>query len=238
MARSRNRTRLVPALMAAFLAVPAAALADGPTGGAAAPPPAPRGTVVLTGSAQALLGQVARYSGTARRRDHGRTVRIQRFDDAAKAWRSEARATVARDGSFSASWRPQQLGPARLRAVVSRAGAASAGAPAPSSELAVKVFKPGMATWFGPGFYGKQTACGQTLTKDLVGVAHRTLPCGTQVEISYRGHSMVVPVVDRGPYTKGMKWDLTAAAAQALGFTQTDRVGALLAQPAAASAQP
>jgi hypothetical protein len=35
-----------------------------------------------------------------------------------------------------------------------------------------------------------------------------------------------------------MKWDLTAAAAQALGFTQTDRVGALLAQPAAASAQP
>jgi rare lipoprotein A len=47
------------------------------------------------------------------------------------------------------------------------------------------------------------------------------------VEIAYEGRSLVVPVVDRGPYAKGMTWDLTAGAAQALGFTQTDRVGAL-----------
>ena len=43
----------------------------------------------------------------------------------------------------------------------------------------------GIATWFGPGFYGKKTACGQTLTPAIVGVANRTLPCGTLVKVSY-----------------------------------------------------
>ena len=41
----------------------------------------------------------------------------------------------------------------------------------------------------------------------------------------------MVPVIDRGPYVRGMTWDLTEAAAQALGFTQTDRVGALVQAP-------
>lgn len=36
-------------------------------------------------------------------------------------------------------------------------------------------------SWYGSGFYGQRTACGQTLTKTLVGVANRTLPCGTLV---------------------------------------------------------
>jgi rare lipoprotein A len=78
-----------------------------------------------------------------------------------------------------------------------------------------------IATWFGPGFYGKQTACGQTLTKQVVGVANRTLPCGTLVEVTYGAHSLTVPVLDRGPYGHGASWDLTAGAAQALGITET-----------------
>ncbi len=44
-----------------------------------------------------------------------------------------------------------------------------------------------IATWFGPGFYGKQTACGQTLTPNIVGVANRTLPCGTLVKCQLPG---------------------------------------------------
>ena len=92
----------------------------------------------------------------------------------------------------------------------------------------MRVYRSGIATWYGPGFYGNTTGCGQKLTKELVGVAHKTLPCGTMVELSYRGRSVVVPVVDRGPYAKGMSWDLTSAAAEQLGFTGTGRIGALV----------
>ena len=51
------------------------------------------------------------------------------------------------------------------------------------------VHKTAIATWFGPGFYGQTTACGQILTPEIVGVANRTLPCGTLVKVSYRGHA-------------------------------------------------
>src|SRR5690242_9441673 len=57
-----------------------------------------------------------------------------------------------------------------------------------------------IATWFGPGFYGQETACGQKMTPMIVGVASRTLPCGTLVLVSYKGHHLTVPVIDRGPY--------------------------------------
>ena len=78
--------------------------------------------------------------------------------------------------------------------------------------------KPTLATWFGPGFYGHATACGQRLTPQLVGVANRTLPCGTLVQIGYRGHALTVPVLDRGPYGhNGAAWDLTAGAARGAG---------------------
>jgi rare lipoprotein A (peptidoglycan hydrolase) len=74
-----------------------------------------------------------------------------------------------------------------------------------------------LATWFGPGLFGRHTACGQTLTKQLVGVANRTLPCGTLVDFSYRGKQVTVPVVDRGPYaSNGADWDLTEGAARLL----------------------
>jgi len=93
-----------------------------------------------------------------------------------------------------------------------------------TSTPAAKVPKTAIATWFGPGFYGQQTACGQTLTPATVGVANRKLPCGTLVKVTYRGQRLTVPVVDRGPYANGADWDLTAAAAQALGIEETVRI--------------
>jgi rare lipoprotein A len=109
-------------------------------------------------------------------------------------------------------------------AVASTGGAsAPAGAPGAGASKA-KVRPSGVATWFGPGFYGNKTACGQTLTPSVVGVANRTLPCGTLVKVGYKGHTLVVPVLDRGPYAHHADWDLTAGAAQALGITQTVRV--------------
>ena len=73
-------------------------------------------------------------------------------------------------------------------------------------------------SWYGPNFYGHRTACGQTLTKTLMGVANKTLPCGTLVDFKYKGsdgvtREKVVPVVDRGPYVNGRQWDLTGGLA-------------------------
>ena len=77
-------------------------------------------------------------------------------------------------------------------------------------------------SWYGPGFYGRRTACGLTLTKawtdgegtvhGLPGVAHRRLRCGTLITFRHRGVVLTVPVVDRGPYVAGRMWDLTGAA--------------------------
>jgi rare lipoprotein A (peptidoglycan hydrolase) len=77
-------------------------------------------------------------------------------------------------------------------------------------------YKP--ATWYGPGFWGKSTACGVVLTKTTVGVANKKLPCGTQVTFSYGGRSITAPVIDRGPYRKGYAWDLTKKTAKRVGF--------------------
>ncbi len=79
------------------------------------------------------------------------------------------------------------------------------------------------ATWYGPGLYGNDTACGQVLRPNTVGVAHRSLPCGTAVKFAYRGRQIVTRVIDRGPYSHGNDWDLTLATARALRF---DKVGA------------
>ncbi len=99
-------------------------------------------------------------------------------------------------------------------------GGTSAGSP-PQPKAA----KAQIATWFGPGFYGQKTACGQTMTPVVVGVASRTLPCGTLVLVNYKGHRLTVPVIDRGPYANnGAIWDLTAGAASALTITDTVRV--------------
>jgi rare lipoprotein A len=78
------------------------------------------------------------------------------------------------------------------------------------------VYKP--ATWYGPGFWGKSTACGVTLTPTTLGVAHRKLPCGTQVTFSYGGASVTATVIDRGPFHKGYTWDLTKKTAKRVGF--------------------
>ena len=81
-----------------------------------------------------------------------------------------------------------------------------------------------IATWYGPGFFGNQTACGQTLTRRTVGVAHKTLPCGARVVVRYKGAFLRTRVIDRGPYANNATWDLTQAAAKRLGFEYTDEI--------------
>lgn len=85
-------------------------------------------------------------------------------------------------------------------------------------------------SWYGPGFYGKRTACGLEMTKTLVGVAHRTLPCGTRITFKNpaNGRTVTAPVVDRGPYVSGRQWDLTGGLCKRLDHCQT---GALYWRP-------
>ncbi len=81
-------------------------------------------------------------------------------------------------------------------------------------------------SWYGPGFYGKRTACGYAMTEGLIGVAHRTLPCGTRVTFRNpaNGRTITTKVVDRGPYVSGRDWDLTGGLCLALGHCYTGSI--------------
>jgi rare lipoprotein A len=217
--------RIVMLLLACALTAPAAARADGdpPTGGTAAPAVDPG----LAASAHVLVGRMAEFRGVLPDAA-GQTVTIERLDPVTAAWIPIATATIGPDGAYVARWRADVTGRMTTRATVGvpvETGAALAAA-APL-EATMTVYRPARATWYGPGFYGRTTACGLRMTRRLLGVAHRTLPCGTLVALTYKGDAITVPVVDRGPFRRGHRWDLTFAAATALGFTHTDRLGAI-----------
>jgi len=76
-----------------------------------------------------------------------------------------------------------------------------------------------MATWYGPGFEGSTTASGEPFNPDDYTAAHKTLPFGTKLIVTYNGRSVVVRVNDRGPYSGGYDLDLSQAAAEYLGLT-------------------
>jgi rare lipoprotein A (peptidoglycan hydrolase) len=78
-------------------------------------------------------------------------------------------------------------------------------------------------SWYGPGFYGKRTACGHAYTESIIGVAHKTLPCGTKVTFKNPANGRVVtaPVIDRGPYVAGRQWDLSGGLCKALNHCYT-----------------
>jgi rare lipoprotein A len=82
----------------------------------------------------------------------------------------------------------------------------------------LNVYRRALASWYGPGLFGNKLGCGGTLSAGSLGVANKSLPCGTKVTIRHRGRVLRVPVIDRGPYVGGREYDLTEATAQRLGF--------------------
>lgn len=205
----------VTALTAVLACAPAASAQTGGTEyDASAPaPPAKRHT---------LVGNVMRFRGEA---PAGSRVAVQQLEDG--AWTTVATTQADAEGRYVARWRAAHIGFFTMRAVPSTGGSVRASAAEETVE--VTVYRRAQATWFGRGLYGRSTACGQKLTPTLMGVAHRTLPCGTKVAFYFRGRTITVPVVDRGPFGAGLSWDLTYAAAEALDFTETGRgtVGAV-----------
>ncbi|MBA2764925.1 MAG: hypothetical protein H0U42_09635 [Thermoleophilaceae bacterium] len=121
---------------------------------------------------------------------------------------------------FDVSWRPERVGSYKLRASFEgdkRNLGEREAAP-------VMVFRESVTSIYGPGFYGRQTACGQRLERKTVGVAHKKIACGKKVTFRRKGRSITVPVIDRGPFIKHREWDLTTAAASKLKVEGVQRV--------------
>ena len=177
-----------------------------------------RGTT-LAARRTALVRRRHAFAGRVPPRAAGRPVAVQRRSRS--GWRTVARTTAARDGAFRTGYTPRAGGRFTYRAVP--AGGSGAAAP----RVGVTVFPRARATWYGPGFWGNTTACGQELTREMLGVAHKTLPCGTKVTLMYRGRTLTVPVIDRGPYAEGYDYDLTQATMERLGMPGTSTIGAL-----------
>jgi len=124
-------------------------------------------------------------------------------------------ARTNRVGRFKAKWKPHRAGRSRVgvRAVGNRVAAGSTG-----RAGRVTVFRPARASWYGPGLYGNGTACGGRLKPSTIGVAHKTMPCGTKLTIRYHGRQVRAEVIDRGPYVPGREFDLTEAVKDKLGM--------------------
>jgi rare lipoprotein A len=186
--------------------------------------------ITLDTRASTLLRRQLTFRGTAPRADAGKTIEIERLGhETGWAWANTVTATVAHNGSFSAVWDTNHIGQFSIRALLDAASAAP--------MVTVTVYLPALATMYGPGFWGDRTACGQTLKKSMIGVANRTLRCGEKVALYYRGRTLIVPVIDRGPYANGASWDLTEATDKALGIPGTATIGAVSLPPAPASAR-
>ena len=177
--------------------------------------------ITITSEASAFLRGGVSVTGSVPRSDAGDTVEIDQLSSSS-AWVPVADATAQPGGSFSAAWHPSHPGQLTIQAVVNGAQASSAAA---APTVSVTVYRRSTATLYGPGFYGHRTACGKILRRRTIGVANRTLPCGTPVEIYYKGRVITVPVIDRGPYAHGANWDLTMATGRAIGMlgTEVDR---------------
>lgn len=93
----------------------------------------------------------------------------------------------------------------------------------PTIQQTLAYASTGVASWYGPGFYGRPTASGEIYQPGTFTVAHRSLPLGTQVRITNlnNGRSAVARVNDRGPYVGGRIVDLGEGIASQLGVTSS-----------------
>jgi len=132
-----------------------------------------------------------------------------------RRWATIDRAHTRASGRYALRDRRRTTGSRALRV---RNAAAPGVLPGTRRVGRLNVFRVANASWYGPGLYGNHLGCGGTLTPGSLGVAHKTLPCGTKVTLKHGRRTLRVPVIDRGPYVGGREYDLTQATAQRLGF--------------------
>lgn len=123
--------------------------------------------------------------------------------------------TTKANGTFALRWVPGRTGSYAVRAYGLH-DRHTTGSKSPGRKLTA--YRLAGASYYGPGLWGNGVACGGTLLPGTMGVANKTLPCGTKVKLRYHGRTVTVPVIDRGPYVAGRDYDLTEAVKQKLGF--------------------
>ena len=161
-----------------------------------------------------LAGRRAAVNGHLRSGSAGRPALLQR--QSGDGWTTIDRAITRAGGTFAFAFRPQRPGSAQLRVLVDGA----------SRRIGrLNVYRRAAVSWYGPGLYGNKLSCGGRLTPGTLGVAHKTLPCGSHVTLRRGDRVIRVPVVDRGPYVGGREFDLTSATRARLHF---GGVGSLL----------
>jgi rare lipoprotein A len=148
----------------------------------------------------------------------GRVVSLQARTPG--GWSTLATATSDGGGRFRVRYVPASIGTRPVRVTVAGA-TGQRGAQRRLGDL--NVYRVAVASWYGGG---GTMACGGELTSATLGVANKTLPCGTPVTLRYEGRTVTVPVVDRGPYVEGREFDLTEATKNALGFEGVGEVWA------------
>jgi hypothetical protein len=163
---------------------------------------------------EALVGRTVKVRGTVSPAGAKRRVLVRIGDD-----RQVTR--TGRDGRFAITWKAPSTGsyPVRVRARSNRTATGSR-----DSAGQITAYRQALASWYGPGLYGNALACGGTLTPSTIGVAHKTMPCGTKLRLRYGNRSIDVRVIDRGPFSGSREFDLTSATKQALGFPDVGTV--------------
>jgi rare lipoprotein A len=176
---------------------------------------------VLAGHAATVTGTLLDTEGSPADRPvglAGRKVVLQVRER--RSWRTLAGTRTGARGRYRLHYRSQRIGSETLR--VRFAGdSEDRGSHRRLGQL--NVYRLVGASWYGGG---GSLACGGELTSSTWGVANKTLPCGTIVTLRYGGHTVRVPVVDRGPYVAGREFDLTEATKRALGFEGVGEVWA------------
>ncbi len=167
-------------------------------------------------SLNVLADHQTSVAGTLNPHVAGQTVTLQALGR--RGWHAIARTHTGAGGRFRLRFTPRQTGSERVRVRFAGGGGEL---PAHRRLGELNVYRVAEASWYGGG---GSLACGGALTSSTLGVANKTLPCGTLVTLRYGGRSIRVPVIDRGPYVAGREFDLTEATKYALGFGDTGAV--------------
>jgi rare lipoprotein A len=171
---------------------------------------------VARASLNVLADRRTSVTGTLRPGLVGRTVALQALGRG--GWRTIARARTSAGGRFRLRYAPRQTTSELVRV---RFAGDAADLPSHRRLGRLNAYRVAEASWYGGG---GSLACGGSLTSSTLGVANKTLPCGTLVTLRYGSRTVRVPVVDRGPYVEGREFDLTEATKDALGFGDTGAV--------------
>jgi peptidoglycan lytic transglycosylase len=163
-----------------------------------------------------LDGQRTSIAGTLTPAPPGASIDLQARTR--RGWRTIAHTHTGAQGRYRLSYRPP-AGASELVRVYFPGDALHRDAHRRVGQLGV--YRLAEASWYGGG---GTLACGGQLTSSTLGVANKTLPCGTLVKLRYNGRSVRVPVIDRGPFVPGREFDLTEATKAALGFGDTGEV--------------